>query len=102
MILEEVGKEPIFPINNTGDAALASLFAVLIVFGALIIIIFVSWLFSKGINKVNTMTNICPREENQLLDEDEDAAIALLVATIDFNKEFNKDARLVKIEKIDE
>lgn len=101
MILAE-GKQPIFPINNTGDAALASLFAVLIVFAVLIIIIFISWLFSKGINKVTTTTNICPREENKLLEEDEDAVIALLAATIDFNKEFNKDARLVKIEKIDE
>lgn len=95
-------RDPIFPINNAGDAALASLFAVLIVFGALLLIIFVSWLFSKGINTVNAKTNILPREENKIIETDEDAAVAALVATIEFHNEFKKDARLVKIEQIDD
>jgi len=84
------------------DALLVSLIAIVVVFIVLIIIILVCGLFQKGIEKVEVKTHINPREENKILDEDEDAAIALLVATIDFNKEFKKDARLIKIEKIEE
>jgi len=94
------GKE--YPINNMGDVALVSLFAVLIVFTCLVLIIFIAWLFSKGINTVQAKTSIMPRPENKILEEDEDAQVAALVATIEFNKEFKKDAHLISIEKIDD
>ena len=45
--------------------------------------------------------NILPKEENKLLETDKDAVVAALVATIEFNKETGKDAKLVSIKRID-
>ena len=87
---------------GVGDAFLIALIAIVIVFLVLTIIIFVTWLFQKGIEKVEAMTNILPREENKILQNDEDAVVAVLVATMDFHKEFKKDARVVSIKRIEE
>lgn len=84
------------------DALIVSGIAILVVFIVLVIIILVCGGFQKGINKYETMTEIKPKPENKILEEDEDAVIAALVATIDFNKETGKDARLVSITKIKE
>jgi len=92
----------LFPIKNMTDALLASLFAILMVFLILALIIFISWLFTKGIQKYEITTQIKPRPENEILNTDEDAVIASLVATIEFNKETGKDAHLVKIERVDD
>ena len=51
---------------------------------------------------VDKKTNINPRKENSLLNDDEDAVAAALVATIDFYKEYKKDARLVSIRRVEE
>lgn len=94
------------PINgvefNLLDAFIISLIAIILVFLVLTVIIFVASIFSTILIKVDNKKNINPRPENAILSEDEDAVVALLVATIDYKKETKKDARLVKISRIDE
>ena len=87
--------------TKIGEVLLVSGLAILIVFTILALIILICGGFSKGIEIVNKKTNILPKEENKLLEKDEDAVVASLVATIEFNKEFKKDARLVSIKRID-
>ena len=53
-------------------------------------------------DKVDAMIDIKPRPENKILDEDKDAVVAALTATIDFHKETGKNAEIKSIEKIDE
>mgnify|MGYP003297721601 CR=1 FL=1 len=84
------------------DSLIVSAIAILVVFIVLIIIILICSAFQKGMEKVELATEIKPRPENKILEEDEDAVAAALVATIDFNKETGKDARLVSIEKVEE
>ena len=83
------------------DALLVSGIAILIVFAVLIVIILVSGGFSKVLEGYTKKTKICPKPENAILDEDEDAVAAALAATIDFNRETGKDARLKSITRID-
>lgn len=83
-----------------GTALFIAFAAILIVFLILIIIVFVSGGASIIVRKTEARNNINPRPENALLEKDEDAVVASIVATIEFNKEFNTDARLVKIERI--
>mgnify|MGYP003303166199 CR=1 FL=1 len=84
------------------DSLLVALLAILIVFLALTVIILISTAIQKAMSKIEAKTNILPREENKLLNEDEDAVVAALVATIDFYKETKKDARLISIKKIED
>lgn len=83
------------------EALLIALIAIIIVFLVLGIIIFVTYLFQKGVDVVERKTQIKPRKENQILNEDEDAVVAVLAATIDFYKETGKDARVISIKKVD-
>lgn len=96
----------IYPNRGEGftivDSLIVSAIAIAVVFIVLIIIILVCGGFQKGIEKVECATEIKPKPENKILEEDEDAVAAALVATIDFYKETGKDARLVSIEKIEE
>ena len=48
------------------------------------------------------LEKINAREENKLLDEDPDAAVAVLVASIDFKKETGKDANVVSVTKLED
>lgn len=82
------------------DALLVSLVAILIVFSVLVTIILISSLINLGIEKATEPLEIRPRPENKLLNEDEDAVVACLVASIEFQKEFKKDSRLVSIKKV--
>lgn len=84
---------------NVGDSFLVALIAILIVFMALIIIIFISYLFQLGIIKIEAKNHILPREENAILDEDEDAAVAAVVASIDFYKETGHEPRIISIKR---
>lgn len=84
------------------DSLIVSGIAILVVFVVLIIIIAVCGGFAKGIEKVEAMTEIKPKPENKILESDEDAVVAALVATIDFHKETGKDARLVSIKKLED
>lgn len=87
--------------SKIGEVLLISVIAVAIVFTILALIIGICGAFSKGIEIVDKKTKILPREENGLLEKDQDAVVASLVATIEFNKEFKKDARLVSIKRED-
>ncbi|MCQ2793831.1 MAG: OadG family protein [Bacilli bacterium] len=84
------------------DSLLVSLIAILLVFLVLIIIILVTHGVKLGTDKADSLTHINPKAENKLLDEDQDAVVAALTATIDFHKETGKNAELVSIERIDE
>ena len=87
---------------NVGEALLVALVAILIVFLVLGIIIFITWAMQKGMEKVDAATNILPREENKILNEDPNAVVAALVATMEFYRETGKDVRIVSIKRIEE
>ena len=87
---------------NVGQALLVALVAILIVFLILGIIIFITWAMQKGMEKVDAATNILPREENKILNEDPNAVVAALVATMEFYRETGKDVRIVSIKRIEE
>ena len=85
-----------------GEAFLVALVAILIVFMVLGIIIFVTWVLQKSMEKIDAKTNILPREENKILSEDENAVVAALVATMDFYRETGKDVRVVSVKRIED
>ena len=87
---------------TVGEAFLVALVAILIVFLVLAIIIFVTWVMQKGMEKVDAATNILPREENKILSEDPNAVVAALVATMEFYRETGKDVRVVSIKRIED
>ena len=64
---------------NAGQALLIAVIAILIVFLVLSVIIFVTWVMQKSMEKIDAKTNILPREENKILSEDENAVVAALV-----------------------
>ena len=101
MILTESGYLEGLNRSEFLSALWISLIAIVIVFLILALIIFISSLFSKGIEITDKKTKILPKEENKLLEEDEDAVVAALTAPIEFHKETNKDARLKSIKRID-
>ena len=98
MVLGVWGDNPV----GVGDALLIALVAILIVFVTLLIVILTTALFQKGITFVEEKTTLLPREENKLLLTDQDAVIAVLVATIDFHKETGKEPRVLSIQRIEE
>ena len=86
---------------SIGDALLIALISVVLVFVVLLVIILITGGFSKAMNAIDAKTNIMPRAENKILDEDQDAVVALLVATIEFENETHKDSNLISIKRID-
>ena len=87
---------------NVGEAILVAIVAIFIVFLVLSVIIFITWLFQKGMEKIDARTNILPKEENKILSEDENAVVAALVATMEFYRETGKDVRIVSIKRIED
>ena len=87
---------------SIGDALVVALVAVLLVFLVLTIIILVTTGIQKGLETVEARTKILPKKENQILDEDPDAAVAALVAVIDFHKETGKDAEIISIKQMED
>ena len=85
-----------------GDALLIALIAIVIVFLVLTIIILIVSAIQKGLDIVDRKTTIMPRKENEILSSDEDAVVAVLVATIEFYKETGKDARVISIKRMKE
>ena len=85
-----------------GEALLIALIAIIIVFTVLVLVIAITHLIQKGMKAVDRFTTIMPREENKILDEDEDAVVAILVATIEFYKETGKEARVKSITRIED
>ena len=100
MFLEAVWKG--WDKMTVGEAFLVALVAILIVFMVLAIIIFVTWVMQKGMEKIDAKTNILPREENKILSEDENAVVAALVATMEFYRETGKDVRVVSVKRIED
>ena len=87
---------------NAAEGLLIAVIAILVVFLVLSVIIFVTWLLQKSMEKINAKTNILPKEENKILSEDENAVIASLVATMEFYRETGKDVRIVSIKRIED
>ena len=87
---------------GVADSLLVALIAIVIVFLVLSIIIFITYLFQKGIEVIEKKTKILPRKENEILNSDEDAVVATLVATIEFHKETGKDAKVISIKRIED
>ena len=87
---------------SIGEAFLVALVAIIIVFMVLAIIILVTWVMQKGMEKIDAKTNILPREENKILSEDENAVVAALVATMEYYRETGKDVRIVSVKRIEE
>lgn len=90
------------PEINIGQALIISLIAILIVFGVLAVIIFISWLFQVSIHGITSRTHILPKEENKILDQDEDAVVAVIAATIDFHKETGKNPEVISVTKVED
>ncbi len=84
------------------DSLVVALVAILLVFLVLIIIILVTTGIQKGMETVEAKTKILPKKENKILDEDPDAAVAALVAVIDFHKETGKNAEIISIKKVED
>ena len=87
---------------TVGEAFLVALIAIFIVFLVLGIIIFVTWSMQKGMEKIDSKTNILPREENKILSEDPNAVVAALVASMEFYRETGKEVRIVSIKRIED
>ncbi len=87
---------------TVGEALLVALIAMIIVFSSLLIIIFITWVMQKGMEKIDASTNILPREENKILSEDEKAVVASIVATLELHRETGKDVRIVSIKRIED
>ena len=84
------------------DALIIALIAILIVFVVLTVIILVTTGIQKGMEGVEARTKILPKKENKILDEDNDAVVAALVAVIEFHKETGKDAEIISIKKVED
>ena len=87
---------------NAGQALLIAVIAILIVFLVLSVIIFVTWVMQKSMEKIDAKTNILPREENKILSEDENAVVAALVAYMEFYRETGKEVSIVSIKRIED
>jgi len=84
------------------DALIVAIIAILLVFLVLTLIILIASAFSKFIVMIENKKYIKPRIENKILEEDEDAVVATLVASIDYYRETKKNARVVSITREEE
>ena len=100
MVLEGVWKNP--ESVGVSDALLISLIAILVVFAVLAFIIVITGLIEMVTTTILSKTSIMPRKENRILEEDGDAVVAVLVATIDFYNETGKEARVNSITRWEE
>ena len=100
IILEAIWKN--WEKIGVAEAFLIALIAIVIVFIVITIIIVITTLIQKGMLAVDKKTTIMPRKENEILNEDNDAVVAVLVATIEFHKETGKDARVISIKRVED
>ena len=84
------------------DALVVTIIAIILVFLVLSLIILISSVFSKMTINIENKKYIKPRLENKILEEDEDAVVATIVASIDYYKETKKNARVVSVVKEEE
>ena len=94
----------LYDVNDFGwnDALLVALMTILMVFAILFIIILITSGFSKAMHAIDCKNQIMARPENKILDEDNDAVVATLVATIDYHKETGKDCNVISVTRIDD
>ena len=94
-----------FGADNFTEALLLSLFAIALVFLILLILMLAVSTFKhfKFLQEKPPLTAAGNEPDNKLSwnEMDEDMQTAALVATIDYNKETKKDAKLVSIKRID-
>lgn len=92
-----------------GDGAIVCIVAILLVFTVLLVIIAVTALISKLIDKyLKPKANVTPvvnnsttNADNVAVDiNDDDMMAAILVATIDFKNEVKEDVRVVNVRKV--
>ena len=100
-------------INGTekdlGQGALVCVLAILLVFAILAIIIVVTYLIGKGIEKyskkeVKPVTETVPSVKQSANTvpvklDDEDAIVATLVASIDFRQQTKKDIKVISVKE---
>ncbi len=86
---------------NLPQALLIALLSIIVVIAILALIIGICSGLFAGINGIDGIFHINAKKENKIIDEDEDAAVALIAATIEFNKETGKNPRVKKITRID-
>ena len=84
---------------NLPQALLIALLSIIVVIAILALIIGICSGLFAGINGIDGIFHINAKKENKILDED--AAVALIAATIEFNKETGKNPRVKKITRID-
>lgn len=84
------------------ESLLVALICIVIVFFILALLIFITWIINLGVDKAVAKTSILPKEENKILEEDNDAVAAVLAATIDFHKETGKNAEVISIKRIED
>ena len=84
------------------DALIVAFIAILLVFLVLTIIILITTTIQKSMEGIEAKSKILPKKENKILDEDPDAAVAALVAVIDFHKETGKNAEIISIKKVED
>ena len=83
-------------------ALLISLICFVVVFTILILIIVICHFLFKGIDTVDNMINVnAKHKENEILNEDKDAQVALIVATIEYQKETGQNVKVKSIKRID-
>ena len=79
------------------DSFIVAIVSIILVFVVLSVIIGICGFISKVIVNIENRNRINPRIENKILEEDEDAVAATIVASIDFYKENKKKAKLIRI-----
>ncbi len=95
---ETPAKQPLWAIDNFGDAALLCLLCIVVVFVVLAVITLVL----TGINYIRALDvkEIVTMEDGTEVDDDMMAAI--LVASIDFRKENKEDFKVISCKCIDQ
>ena len=97
--------------RNFGDGALVSILAILLVFSILAIIIAVTFTIGKIIekksankidNKQEVVSTPAPQQANKVAVDlnDEDAVVAMLVASIDYREKTKKDFKVISVKEI--
>ena len=97
--------------RNFGDGALVSVLAIVLVFAILAIIIALTFTIGKAIekksankidNKQEVVSTPAPQQANKVAIDlnDEDAVVAMLVASIDYREKTKKDFKVISVKEI--
>lgn len=92
------GKQPLWKINNFGDACLFSLICIVVVFLVLIVIALVIALMNK-IPALEDKPHATMKDGTEL---DDDALAAVFVATMEFRKTKKQDCKVLSVELLED